>query len=129
MRDSGLMYKILTAGTGDSPAAYDEVLLNYEGRLVNGTVFDSTYTRNQPVSLVVQGTIPGMIEALQSMHPGDHWEVLIPPDLAYGSRGVGPVPPNSALIFDLELLEINHPEDDAATAPADDAGQGAPNAS
>jgi len=104
---SGLQYKIEKAGTGEKPAASDQVKVHYHGSLVNGTVFDSSVDRGEPIELRVNGVIQGWQEVLQLMPAGSKWKVFIPYDLAYGERGSGPViPPMSALIFDIELLEI-----------------------
>jgi FKBP-type peptidyl-prolyl cis-trans isomerase FklB len=104
---SGLQYKILTAGTGPKPTASDTVVCNYKGTLINGREFDSSYKRGQPASFPVSGVIKGWTEALQLMPVGSKWELFIPPDLAYGSRGAGGViGPNATLIFEVELLSI-----------------------
>lgn len=104
---SGLQYKIEKAGTGEKPAASDQVKVHYHGTLVNGTVFDSSVDRGEPIELRVNGVIQGWQEVLQLMPAGSKWKVFIPYELAYGERGSGPViPPMSALIFDIELLEI-----------------------
>jgi FKBP-type peptidyl-prolyl cis-trans isomerase FklB len=104
---SGLQYKVITAGTGASPTAESTVEVHYKGTLVDGTEFDSSYKRGEPASFPVGGVIPGWTEALQLMKEGDKWELAIPPTLAYGERGAPPViPPNSALVFEVELLKI-----------------------
>jgi FKBP-type peptidyl-prolyl cis-trans isomerase FklB len=104
---SGLQYKILTAGTGSKPTASDTVVCNYKGTLINGTEFDSSYKRGQPASFPVSGVIKGWTEALQLMPVGSKWQLVVPPDLAYGSRGAGGViGPNATLIFEVELLSI-----------------------
>jgi FKBP-type peptidyl-prolyl cis-trans isomerase FklB len=103
---SGLQYKILTAGTGPKPTASDTVLCNYRGTLVNGTEFDSSYKRNQPLKISVSGVIKGWTEALQLMPVGSKWQLFIPSDLAYGESGQRGIPPNSTLIFEVELLSI-----------------------
>jgi len=103
---SGLQYKILTPGTGPKPAATDTVVCNYVGKLVDGTEFDSSYKHGEPITIGVSGVIKGWTEALQMMPVGSKWEIYIPPDLAYGDHGKGPIAPNSALIFDVELLSI-----------------------
>ena len=106
--DSGLQYKVETAGEGDSPAASDSVSVHYEGRLLDGTVFDSSYQRGAPASFGVGQVIPGWTEALQLMKPGAKWEVWIPSELAYGPRGAGgDIGPNEVLNFTIELIEIN----------------------
>lgn len=104
---SGLQYKILKAGTGPSPKATDTVKVHYHGTLINGTVFDSSVQRGEPISFPVQRVIPGWVEALQLMKVGDKWQLVIPPDLAYGAEGSSPeIAPNSTLIFEVELLGI-----------------------
>lgn len=104
---SGLQYRVLTAGSGDSPQATDTVRVHYEGRLISGDVFDSSYQRGEPVSFPLNGVIPGWSEGVQLMTPGAKYEFTIPAALAYGPSGTGPIPPNSVLVFDVELLEIN----------------------
>lgn len=105
--DSGLQYKILKKGTGPSPTADDSVTVNYEGTLVDGTVFDSSYKRGKPVTFPVNGVIKGWTEALQMMHEGGQWKIFIPSDLAYGKRGTrGPIGPNEVLIFKVDLLDV-----------------------
>lgn len=104
---SGLQYKVQKAGAGKTPKATDTVKVHYHGTLIDGTVFDSSVDRGEPVSFPVNGVIPGWVEALQLMKVGDKWTVYIPSKLAYGERGAGEkIGPNSALIFDVELLEI-----------------------
>lgn len=105
---SGLQYKIIKSGTGPSPEATDKVTTHYRGTLIDGTEFDSSYSRNKPTTFPVNGVIPGWVEALQLMHVGDKWQLFIPANLAYGKRAVGAIiKPNSTLVFDIELLEIN----------------------
>ena len=105
--DSGLMYKVLVAGDGAKPALTDTVTTHYEGTLIDGTVFDSSVQRGQPASFRVDGVIKGWTEALQQMPVGSKWKLVIPPDLAYGSRGAGPqIGPNETLVFEVELLSI-----------------------
>lgn len=104
---SGLQYKVLTAGKGASPAETDKVKVHYTGRLLNGTVFDSSVQRGTPAEFPVNGVIAGWIEALQMMQPGAKWELYVPGNLAYGERGSPPnIGPNETLIFEVELLEI-----------------------
>jgi FKBP-type peptidyl-prolyl cis-trans isomerase FklB len=104
---SGLQYKILTEGTGPKPIATDTVSCNYKGTLINGTEFDSSYKRGQPLSIQVNGVIKGWTEALQLMPVGSKWQLLIPSDLGYGDRGSGAViGPGATLIFEVELLSI-----------------------
>jgi len=105
--DSGLQYEILTEGTGDKPAAESVVSTHYHGTLIDGTVFDSSVERGQPAEFPVNRVIPGWTEALQMMPTGSKWRLYIPQDLAYGAQGSGgKIAPYSALIFDVELLEI-----------------------
>lgn len=105
---SGLQYKVLEQGTGASPKADDMVTVEYTGRLINGTVFDSTDKTGKPVKFNVGGVIKGWTEALQMMKPGGKWEVYIPSDLAYGSRQAGgPIGPNQTLIFEIKLLSVD----------------------
>ena len=105
---SGLQYRILNEGSGDeNPRPESVVSVHYRGKLTNGLEFDSSYKRNQPASFPVNGVIRGWTEALQLMKEGDKWELIIPPDLAYGSKGAGNIiPPDSILIFEVELIEI-----------------------
>ena len=106
--ESGLQYKIEVAGEGDSPTAADTVSVHYEGRLLNGKVFDSSYDRGAPASFGVSQVIPGWTEALQLMKPGAKWEVWIPSEIAYGARGAGAdIGPNEVLNFTIELLEVS----------------------
>lgn len=106
--DSGLQYKIEVAGSGKTPKATDEVTVMYEGKLVNGTVFDSSYVRGAPATFRVDQVIKGWQEALQKMKEGDVWVLYIPSSLAYGERGVaGVIPPNSTLIFKVELQKVS----------------------
>ena len=105
--DSGLLYRELRAGSGDSPTSNQTVTVHYRGALIDGTVFDSTYDRDQPTTYPVSGFIPGWSEALQLMKPGARWELFIPAELAYGADGSPPaIPPAAALTFELELLEV-----------------------
>lgn len=105
---SGLQYKVLKSGDGEKPSVTDIVLVHYEGKLIDGTVFDSSYKRNQPQPLPVNQVIPGWSEALQLMKVGDKWELVVPSYLAYGEMGFQrEIPPNATLIFEMELLEIN----------------------
>ncbi len=103
---SGLQYKVLTVGTGEIPTATDKVKVNYEGKLIDGTVFDSSYQRKQPATFGCNQVIKGWTEALTMMPVGSTWELYIPQELGYGSREAGKIPPFSTLIFKVELLEI-----------------------
>ena len=106
--DSGLQYMVLEEGDGGtSPTASDTVLAHYEGRLVDGEVFDSSIARGQPAEFQLNQVIPGWTEGLQLMNAGDRYRFFIPSALGYGESGSGPIPPNSTLIFDVELLEVN----------------------
>lgn len=109
--DSGLQYKVLEEGDGAKPGATDTVTVHYRGRLLDGTEFDSSYERDQPATFALNSVIAGWTEALQLMSEGSKYELYIPSDLAYGPGGNGPIPPNSALIFEVELLEV---DDEAA---------------
>ena len=105
---SGLQYKVLKSGTGESPKLTDTVKVHYHGTLIDGTVFDSSVQRGQPISFPVGGVIPGWVEALQLMKVGDKWRLFIPARLAYGDQSPSPaIPPNSVLIFEVELLGID----------------------
>ncbi|MEZ4827717.1 MAG: FKBP-type peptidyl-prolyl cis-trans isomerase [Bacteroidia bacterium] len=104
---SGLQYKILQAGNGPSPTATSTVTVHYEGRLLDETVFDSSYKRGTPARFGVNQVIPGWTEALQLMNAGAKWQLFIPSDLAYGPNGYPPsIGPNETLIFEVELLEF-----------------------
>ena len=116
----GLQYKILTAGQGKKPAEADTVLCNYKGTFIDGTEFDSSEKAGKPVPFEVKNVIPGFKEVLQLMPVGSKWQVFIPSTLGYGERGAGSViGPNSALIFEIELVGIQEPGSPAgASAPA-----------
>ncbi len=104
---SGLQYKVITEGNGVKPTAKQQVKCHYEGTLTNGAKFDSSYDRNEPAVFPVNGVIQGWVEALQLMPAGSKWELYIPYNLAYGERGAGQsIPPYSALVFTVELLEV-----------------------
>ncbi len=105
---SGLQYEILEAGEGESPKAGDTVKVHYTGKLIDGTVFDSSVDRGEPATFGVTQVIPGWVEALQLMKPGAKWRLFIPSQLAYGPQGAGGIiGPNQTLIFDVELIEVN----------------------
>ena len=105
--DSGLQYKVIEEGDGPSPSADDSVTVHYTGKLIDGTVFDSSRERGEPVTFPVDAVIPGWTEALQLMKQGAKYELYIPADLAYGERGAGAqIGPNETLIFDVELLKV-----------------------
>lgn len=103
---SGLQYKVIAQGTGAIPKKTDQVKVHYEGKLLDGTIFDSSYQRGEPATFGVTQVIQGWIEALQLMPEGSKWTIYIPYDLAYGSRDQGAIKPFSTLIFDIELIEI-----------------------
>ena len=103
---SGLMYQVLNEGTGKKPTAADTVECHYEGRLIDGTVFDSSYKNGQPVTLRANQVIKGWTEALVHMPAGSVWEVYIPQELAYGEREQGQIKPYSPLVFKIELLSV-----------------------
>ena len=107
---SGLAYKVVHSGpaTGLKPQLNDEVKVHYEGKLVSGRVFDSSYERGQPAAMGLKGLIPAWQEALVLMRPGDEWILYVPPEKGYGAEGAGggQIPPNSALIFRIELIDV-----------------------
>ena len=104
---SGLQYTVTQEGKGEKPAATDKVKVHYTGKLLSGKVFDSSVERGEPVTFPLNGVIPGWTEGIQLLAPGAKATLFIPPNLAYGEQGRPPViPPNSALIFDVELIEI-----------------------
>jgi FKBP-type peptidyl-prolyl cis-trans isomerase len=104
----GLQYKIVHSGpaTGNKPHLNDEVKVNYEGKLVDGTVFDSSYDRGQPAAMPLKGLVKAWQEALQQMRPGDVWMLYVPPELGYGAEGQGPIPGGAVLIFKIELIDF-----------------------
>ncbi len=106
--DSGLQYKVIEQGDGKTPKTTDVVEVNYIGTLVDGTVFDNSYERGEPVSFPLDSVIPGWTEALQLMPVGSKWQLVIPANLAYGAGGAGggPIGPNATLLFDVELLDV-----------------------
>jgi len=104
---SGLQYKVLSEGAGKTPTKSDTVTVHYRGTLINGTEFDSSIARGQPATFKVDGVIPGWTEALQLMKEGAKWQLFIPPELAYGERGMPPrISPQSTLLFEVEVLAI-----------------------
>jgi FKBP-type peptidyl-prolyl cis-trans isomerase len=107
MTDSGLQYKVVTMGEGARPAATDTVTVHYRGSLLDGTEFDSSYSRNQPATFQLDQVIPGWTEGVQLMPVGSKFMFYIPPNLAYGPAGGGPIGPNATLIFEVELLSID----------------------
>lgn len=105
----GLQYKVIKSGPADGvpPKATDEVKVHYEGTLIDGTIFDSSYQNGVPAIFHVNEVVPGWTEVLQLMRPGDTWMVYLPPELGYGERGQGDaIPPNTALVFKVELLDV-----------------------
>ncbi len=105
---SGLQYEVITQGEGPKPTATDKVEVHYTGKLIDGTVFDSSVDRGIPATFGVTQVIPGWVEALQLMNEGSKWRLFIPSNLAYGPQGApGAIPPNATLIFDVELLKVN----------------------
>jgi FKBP-type peptidyl-prolyl cis-trans isomerase FklB len=106
--ESGLQYRVIRSAEGAKPGLHDTVTTHYEGRTIEGTVFDSSFQRGESAQFPVNGVIPGWTEALQMMSVGEKWELVVPHHLAYGERGAGPdIPPYSTLIFDVELLAIH----------------------
>jgi len=103
---SGLQYEILKAGKGKSPKGNDRVRVQYKGTLIDGTEFDSSYKRNKPAEFPVNGVIKGWTEALKMMKEGAKWKLYVPSELAYGRQGRPGIPPNSVLIFEIELLKV-----------------------
>lgn len=103
---SGLQYEVLTEGKGPKPLATDQVKVHYEGKLLDGTVFDSSIKRGEPVTFPLNQVIPGWTEGVQLMPVGSKYRLTIPAKLGYGENGSGPIPPNSVLVFEVELLDI-----------------------
>jgi FKBP-type peptidyl-prolyl cis-trans isomerase FklB len=105
VRDSGLQYKVITEGTGPMPKVDGVVSVHYRGTLIDGTEFDSSYERGEPLLLPVNGVIPGWTEALPLMKEGSKWQLYIPAQLAYGEEGAPPaIGPNATLLFEIELV-------------------------
>jgi FKBP-type peptidyl-prolyl cis-trans isomerase FklB len=108
---SGLQYKVVQSGpAGPSPKAGDILKVHYEGALVSGQVFDSSFARGKPALLPLDGLVPGWMEALPKMRVGDEWMLYLPPSLGYGPAGQGPIPPNAVLIFRIKLLGMLSPD-------------------
>ena len=104
--ESGLQYQIVKEGTGAQPGPNDVVTVHYTGKLIDGTVFDSSVERGEPATFAVGQVIPGWVEGLQLMREGAAYRLFIPSNLAYGPHGTGPIQPNSTLIFDVQLLKV-----------------------
>lgn len=119
--ESGLLYQVEKVGTGEAPKDSDTVVVNYKGTLADGTEFDNSYTRGEPLSFRLDGVIPGWTEGLKHIKKGGKIKLVIPPELAYGKTGVPGIPANSTLVFDVELLDVKAaPKADAnAEKPAD----------
>ena len=113
---SGLQYEVLTQGSGAKPKASDTVKVHYEGKLLDGSIFDSSIQRGEPATFRLDQVIPGWTEALQLMPVGSKYRLTLPPELAYGDQGAGPIPANATLVFEVELLGIEKPEAEAKPA-------------
>ncbi len=123
---SGLQYEVITGGTGPMPTTDDEVQVNYEGKMLDGTVFDSSIARGQPVTFPLTGVISGWTEGLQLMKEGSKYRFFIPANLAYGETGASTIPPNSVLTFEVELLKVTKPntaKDDTSKPAATEAAK------
>ena len=105
---SGLQYVVVRSGAADGvrPLPGDQIKVHYEGKLLSGEVFDSSYDRGVPAVMPLDGLIPGWVEALQLMRPGDEWRIFVPADLGYGDQGGGPIPPGATLVFRIELIDV-----------------------
>jgi FKBP-type peptidyl-prolyl cis-trans isomerase len=114
---SGLEYEVLKAGQGSAPTGGDTVTVNYRGTLLNGTEFDSSYKRGQPATFPVNRVIPGWQEALKLMKPGAKWRIFVPPQLAYDLNSPPQIPPGSLLIFDMDLLGVQPPQQHTLPSP------------
>jgi FKBP-type peptidyl-prolyl cis-trans isomerase len=105
--DNGIVYRVLKEGTGTKPTINDTVEVNYVGKLTNGNEFDSSAKNGGPVSFPLKGIIRGWQEALVQMPEGSKWEIVVPPELAYGMQGSGPIGPNETLVFSIELIKVS----------------------
>lgn len=105
---SGLQYEVVREGKGPKPTSDQTVEVHYHGTLLDGSVFDSSVERGETISFPVTGVIPGWVEALQLMPVGSKWKLFVPPELGYGNRAQGPIPAGSVLVFDVELVAIEH---------------------
>lgn len=122
--DSGLQYKVITEGSGESPSAESVVEVDYRGTLLDGTEFDSSYANGEPVQFPVNGVIKGWTEALQLMKEGAKWKLFIPSDLAYGPGGAGgKIGPNATLVFEVELHKANVQQDQGGDSGAADSAE------
>ena len=104
--ESGRQYEVIVEGTGATPGPADTVSAHYHGTFEDGRVFDSSVERGEPIALPVNGVIAGWQEALQMMKEGDKWRLVVPPELGYGVADVGPIPGNSILVFEVELIKV-----------------------
>ena len=111
--ESGLQYKLVSSGNGKHPAATDVVKVHYTGKLIDGTTFDSSVERGEPITFPLQQVIPGWSEGVQLMDEGSTYMLYIPHNLAYGEQQAGIIPPGSVIIFEVQLLEINPKEEGA----------------
>jgi FKBP-type peptidyl-prolyl cis-trans isomerase FklB len=110
--ESGLQYKVLVEGNGTTPRPEDSVTVNYRGMFIDGTEFDNSYIKGEPMTTRTDSVIKGWTEALQMMKEGSKWQIFVPPDLAYGRNGLGTrIPPNKVLVFEIELLSIKKEEE------------------
>ncbi|MCA6245950.1 MAG: FKBP-type peptidyl-prolyl cis-trans isomerase [Phenylobacterium sp.] len=105
---SGLQYQVMKSGPADGvrPLPGDQIKVHYEGKLLSGEVFDSSYDRGVPAVMPLDGLIPGWVEALQLMRPGDEWRIFVPATLGYGDEGGGPIPPGATLVFRIQLIDV-----------------------